>query len=116
MAHAYVFGFLGARCKANARTTWNALLKKEGIDGFFDFYRTTGSQDLATRLSEMFLLERRGYLIDVPLQEATVPLMDFLAPSVQNGRVDVVKNERGVLTGHYVGETTPETILKMWMT
>ncbi len=114
MAHEYVFGLLGPICTANARKTWNALLKKEKIDGFFDFYRTHSKHDLVTRLSEMFLLERRGYLIADSLQADAVSLMDRLDASVKHGRVDTVKNEGGVLVGHFLGNN-PEAILKLWM-
>lgn len=116
MAHEFVFGLLGPVCTAHARKTWNELLRKEGIDGFFDFYRTTNAQDLVTRLSEMFLLERRGYLLNASLQAAAVPLMDTLTLEARTqGRVDTVKNERGVLVGHFMGEAKPKEILTLWM-
>ncbi len=114
MAHEYVFGLLGPICTANARKTWNELLKKEGVDGFFDFYRTHNKHDLVTRFSEMFLLERRGYVLSEPLQADAVSLMDTLDASVTDGRVDTVKNERGVLIGYFLGNN-PEAILKLWM-
>jgi hypothetical protein len=115
MAHEYVFGLVGPTCSGGARKVWNELLTKEGIDGFFDFYRAIGTHDLVARLSEMFLLERRGYLIHASLQADAVGLMDYLAPSVTDGRVDTVKNERGVLTGHFLGDDMKQ-ILRLWMT
>ncbi len=115
MAHTFVFGLVGPTCTAHARATWNRLLKEQGIDGFFDFYRAKNECELVTRLSEMFLLERRGYLIDASLQEAATALMDILDPSVEQHRVDTVRNERGVLTGYYLGVVPPAQILKIWM-
>jgi shikimate 5-dehydrogenase len=116
-AHQYVFGFLGPRCTGNIRALWNARLREQGIDGFFDFYRTTTRRDLETRLSEMFLLERRGYLVDPSLQEACVALMDTLTSAARSaGLVDTVRNERGVLTGDFLGHVDPEARLTFWMT
>ncbi len=105
MAHAYVFGWLGPSCKANARKTWNELFRKEGIDGFFDFYRTTNAYELATRLSEMFLLERRGYVIAPELQTIILPLLDRLDfTALEQGSADTVTNEGGVLVGYFCGD------------
>lgn len=116
MAHEYVFGLLGPKCTSNARKTWNELLQDRGIDGFFDFYRTEKPHDLVTRFSEMFLLERRGYLIANGLQADAVPLMDVLTHEAKKmNKVDVVKNERGVLTGHFMGDSTQLEILDFWM-
>ncbi len=114
MAHEYVFGLLGPICTAQARKTWNELLRKQQVDGFFDFYRTLNKHDLVTRLSEMFLLERRGYIIADSLQQDAVSLMDTLDASVTSGRVDTVKNERGVLVGYFLGNN-PEKVLALWM-
>ncbi len=117
MKHPYVFGFVGPRCTGKARTFWNAVLQQKKIDGFFDFYRIDHQHDLVTRLSEMFLLERRGYLIHESLQESALRLMDVLTKEAERiGRVNTVKNERGVLIGHYLREADPEEILKVWMT
>ncbi len=117
MEHKNVFGLVGPSCKGQARKIWNALLKKEGIDGFFDFYRAKNSYDLVTRLSEMFLLERRGYLLDESLQESAAELMDMLTAEAKHaGRIDTVKNERGVLIGYFLDKADPEAILKVWMT
>lgn len=110
----YVFGLVGPVCAGSARKVWNELLKEEGIQGFFDFYRTDGRNDLASRLSEMFLLERRGYLIHPSLQAEAATLMDHFASSVTDGRVDTVVNERGVLTGHYLNGDIRK-ILHVWL-
>lgn len=116
MAHEFVFGLIGPICTAQARKTWNGLLNKEGVDGFFDFYRTMNQEDLVTRFSEMFLLQRRGYLIADSLQKDAVPLMDTLTPEARTkGRVDTVKNERGVLVGHFMGKAPAREILDMWL-
>jgi shikimate 5-dehydrogenase len=116
MAHEFVFGLIGPKCASNARKTWNELLQHRRIDGFFDFYRTETSHDLVTRFSEMFLLERRGYLIAGRLQADAVKLMDVLTQEAKREmKVDVVKNERGVLIGHFMGDSTPQEILDFWM-
>lgn len=116
MAHEFVFGLIGPVCTAHARKTWNGLLREERIDGFFDFYRTTTKEDLVTRFSEMFLLGRRGYLVAASLQADAVPLMDRLTNEARKkGLVDTVKNERGVLMGHFMGEAKPKEILNMWL-
>ncbi len=96
-----VCGLIGPKCTSNARTTWNANFAERKIDAFFDFYRTIGKEQLELRLSEMFLLERRGYVIAPELQQDAVKLMDRLDESAEkNGKVDTVLNERGVLVGY----------------
>lgn len=116
MANRYVFGFLGPRCTANARKTWNAFLREQGIDGCFDFYRTLHAGELSLRFSEMFLLERRGYLIDPSLQASCMELMDVLTPRArQQKRVDIVINRRGVLIGDCCGSAGYAQILRLWM-
>lgn len=116
MTHQFIFGLIGPVCTAQARRLWNQLLKERQIDGFFDFYRTTNEHALVTRLAEMFLLERRGYLIHESLQKAAFSLMDRLAPSaVKCGLVDTVTNERGVLVGHFLAARDLQTILDAWM-
>lgn len=105
MSHSIVCGLLGPRCTSEARKVWNAAFKQAGIDGFFDFYRTMNRRDLELRLSEMFLLERRGYILDPKLHKEAVALMDKLDPSAaQEGKVDTVWNDGGVLVGFFVGE------------
>ena len=100
-----VFGLVGPKCSHEARKVWNAYFRKKGMDAFFDFYPTSrGKSDLVLRLSEMFLLERRGYLIDPKLQKECVSLMDELdASAKQEGRVDTVVNREGILVGYFVG-------------
>ncbi len=116
MAHAHVFGLLAPSCTAHARKTWNELLHRLNIDGFFDFYRTRNAHELQTRLSEMFLLERRGYLVHESLQSDAAVLMDRLAPSAhERGLVDTVTNERGVLVGHFLADAAPSDIVTLWM-
>ncbi len=95
-----VCGLIGLKCASNARAVWNANFAKRKLDAFFDFYRTRSVQELELRFSEMFLLERRGYIVAAELQQDAVKLMDRLDVSAQkNGKVDTVLNERGVLIG-----------------
>jgi shikimate 5-dehydrogenase len=99
-----IFGFVGPKCSHDARKRWNAYFREQRIDAFFDFYKANSVSDLELRLSEMFLLERRGYLIDPTLQNVCVSLMDELdASAKKEGRVDTVVNRGGVLVGYYSG-------------
>lgn len=117
MAHQYVFGLVGPVCTSEARKTWNALLSEQKIDGFFDFYRAKSVGDLELRLSEMFLLHRRGYVIDASLSKETVRLMDKCGRGVApRGVVDVVRNDGGVLVGYSMHGKSPEDILRVWLT
>ncbi len=116
MTERYVFGFLGARGSGDLRKTWNALLAEQGIDGFFDCYRAVSAKDLELRLSEMFLLERSGYLLSPKLGTIIMPLLDKLdASAEERGEVDTVLNEGGVMIGYFLGDIPPEERLKLWM-
>lgn len=108
-----VCGLIGSSCVSQARTTWNALFQKRGISAFFDFYRTKTKEDLELRLSEMFLLERRGYLVAPELQTLILPLLDRLDDSAKNAeRVDTVVNDGGVLIGYCCGGDNKR--LELW--
>ncbi len=49
----------------------------------------------------MFLLDRRGYIVDAVFQEKIVPLLDALDASAEKTkRVNVVKNIDGRLIGY----------------
>lgn len=103
-----LYGILGKVPKAGAlQAQWNAQFAKEGIDAFVDKYPTTVEQ-LPERLSEMFHFDRRAYLLGVELQEAVLPLLDHVDPvAAEQGRVAVVMNEGGVLTGYVEAENFP---------
>lgn len=115
MAHEFVFGLIGPVCTAHARKTWNELLRKEGIDGFFDFYPTSTIGELELRLSEMFRLGRRGYIVHPSLAREAVRLMDRTDRGVDERGVRVVKNEGGVLTGYGCDFSDNNAILNLWM-
>ena len=103
-----VCGLIGSACSGSARTVWNALFKEQGIAAFFDFYRTGTKEDLELRLSEMFLLERRGYIVAPELQRIIVPLLDALDDAARAvGRADTVRNDGGILTG-FLCEDRPD--------
>lgn len=109
-----VCGLIGPSCTSKARTLWNARFKESGVPAFFDFYRTKTKEDLELRLSEMFLLERRGYVVVPELQALIQPLLDRLDSSVQqSGIVDTVLNERGVLTGFFCVDNV-EKRMEVW--
>ena len=98
-----ICGLIGSVCAAHARTRWNKCFSDTGLDAFFDFYRTKTLQDLELRLSEMFLLERRGYVVSEEFQMLILPLLDRLdAKAREAGRVDTVTNEGGVLIGNFL--------------
>lgn len=108
-----VCGLIGPSCTSQARTKWNELFKKHGIDAFFDFYRTKTKEDLELRLSEMFLLERRGYVVAPEFHMLIAPLLDCLDLSAkEKGSVDTVSNEGGVLAGFFCGDD--EERMKIW--
>lgn len=116
MAHQFVFGLLAPRLDRGIRKQWNDLIREQGIDGFFDFYRTKDRSDLELRLSEMFHLERRGYIVDPALQTLVVPLLDRIdASSQKSGRVDTVVNERGVLAGYFCPTLDPCPLIDLFL-
>lgn len=109
-----VCGLVGPVCTSKARTKWNSLFKVRGFSAFFDFYRTKTLQDLELRLSEMFLLERRGYIVAEELQTMIVPLLDRLDVSAaEKGSVDTVVNDGGVLVGYFCNDLD-ERRMEVW--
>jgi hypothetical protein len=84
---------------------------KKGIDGFFDFYPTFTALDLEQRLSEMFHLERRAYLISPSLQSLVLSLLDHIISQP----VDTVINVGGVLTGYALTDLSDEEQLQLWI-
>lgn len=71
------------------------------LHAFFDFYRTANLNDLELRLSEMFALERRGYVVDPLFQRDIHRFLDSLDVSAQECKmVDTVINQEGVLIGY----------------
>ncbi len=100
-----VCGLIGPVCTSQARTKWNALFKEQGLLAFFDFYRTKTREDLELRLSEMYLLERRGYVVAEEFQTSILPLLDRLDPVAEEKEcVNTVVNDRGVLVGYFCGD------------
>ncbi len=115
--HQIVCGLIGKTCTGGARERWNRLFTERGVDAFFDFYRTMTREDLELRLSEMFLLERRGYVVGGDWQSAILPLLDAVHETAkQKGSVDTIVNERGVLTGYFFGdsEDVDAERMKVW--
>jgi shikimate dehydrogenase len=99
-----VIGFLGP-CPSRVRRVWNELLRREGRDAFFDGYPTRTRADLQLRLSEMYLLERRGYAVGKGLRGEALSMMDRLdASAMQAESVDTIVNDGGVFTGYQVGD------------
>lgn len=116
MAPQFVFGLLSARCTGRARAVWNLLLREQGIDGFFDFYPTSGERELTLRLAEMFHLDRRAYVLSGPLQDIVRPLLDRMDSSVTDEKaVDTIINTGGVLVGFHIGDLPPTQQLHYWL-
>jgi shikimate 5-dehydrogenase len=85
---------------------WNEIFREREIDAFFDFYRTSTDRDLELRLSEMFLHERRAYLLDPLFSLSVRPLLDRMDPSAKaTQRIDTVINDDGILIGFDMGAT-----------
>ncbi len=101
----YVIGLLAPVSPKGGRKHWNAILREKGIDGFFDGYPAATRDDLQFRLSEMFLLDRRGYMLHESLQTLVLELLDVIDASAQAaGKVDTVVNEDGILHGYLCGD------------
>lgn len=101
-----IIGLIGPRCTGSARKMWNEIFREREIDAFFDFYRTNTDRDLELCLSEMFLHERRAYLLDPLFSLSVRPLLDRLDPSAKaTQRIDTVINDEGILIGFDTGAT-----------
>jgi shikimate 5-dehydrogenase len=98
-----LLGVLGRSVQSSMILThWNRLFRVRRIDASMDRYACSAAT-LPERLSEMLHFDRRGYIVTFPLQQAILPLLDRLDPSaLEQGRVDIVVNDDGVLTGHFV--------------
>ena len=108
-----VCGLIGSVCSSATRTVWNKKFSDARLDAFFDFYRTKTLYDLELRLSEMFLLERRGYVVAQEFQMSILPLLDRLdAQAKREGRVDTVTNRGGILIGSLCDHT--ERRMDVW--
>jgi len=110
-----LFGIIGKDTNARKlQAEWNVFFEDNGMDAFIDCYPTT-IENLPERLSEMFHFDRRLYIVSSSLQEAIKPLLDSLDKCAsEKGRVDIVVNENGVLTGKFFGEKSykPKEVLK----
>lgn len=91
-----VIGYVGPSAPRGLRKRWNQLFQERGIDAFFDIYPARTREDVQSRLSDMFLLERRGYIFDASLQAWLPGLLDSCP---EQGSVDTVLNDAGVLRG-----------------
>ncbi len=97
-----LFGIVGSLPAAGAEQAWwNAQFDTCAMDAFMDYYPTK-KENLPERLSEMFHFDRRGYIVAKQLQKAIIPLLDRLdASGAEEGSVDTVVNDRGVLAGYF---------------
>ena len=110
MPPTFIIGLIGPVCTHSARKTWNEMFRSRGIDAFFDFYRTKTERDLELRLSEMFLHERRGYIVDARFSHAIIRLLDRLdVRAEESSTVDTVVNEGGVFVGYDTSSTDDQS-------
>lgn len=103
-----VIGSIGPTNSSDERKIWNELFAAEKRDAFFDFYRTT-IDDLPLRLSEMYVLQRRGYIVSPQLGKAIISLLDETDGS---DVIDTVVNEGGVLKGYAMAKKDPAETMK----
>ena len=83
------------------------------MDAFMDYYPTKEG-NLTERLSEMFHFDRRGYIVGKSLQKAIISLLDGLDTSAsEEGSVDTVVNEEGVLIGYFCGDNRAKR-MELW--
>lgn len=116
MTHQFVCGLLSARCTGRARFVWNARIREQGLDAFFDFYPTVTERDLTLRLAEMFHLERTAYLLSESLQKVVRPLLDRIDSSVSDGKaIDTVINCGGILIGFHGADLSMDEQLQHWI-
>lgn len=103
----HVLGYLAPACPPAIRRIWNEMLRREGRGdtAFFDGYRARTREDLQLRLSEMYLLQRRGYAVGKGLEGESFDMMDKLdATALEAKMVDTVVNDGGVFTGYWCGD------------
>ena len=95
-----LFGILGSieDCSGELRW-WNKRFSAAGMDAAMVRY-SARADTLPERLSEMFHFDRRGYIVGDALEKDIVPLLDGIVSD--DGRVDTVYNDGGVLTGYFL--------------
>ncbi|MEQ1849382.1 MAG: hypothetical protein ABL890_02210 [Candidatus Peribacteraceae bacterium] len=97
-----VVGLIGPVCVLQCRSKWNAYLRQQGSDLDFQYYRTRTREELELRLSEMFVLERRGYIVHPEFITLVLPLLDRLDDSAAiSKKVDTIVNDGGRLIGYF---------------
>jgi shikimate 5-dehydrogenase len=103
MKKSMVVGLIGPVCVSQCRARWNAYLRSQGSPLEFQFYRTRNRDELVLRLSEMFVLERRGYVVHPDLMPLVTTLLDDMDRAAKEcGRVDTIVNDGGRLIGYYL--------------
>lgn len=107
--HRELFGILGSFPVAGKEMArWNKSFAKQGIDAWMSKYPAT-VKTIPERLSEMFHFDRRAYLVSPSLEKVVLPFLDRLETHAkQEGRVNTILNERGVLVGALLTEEERE--------
>ncbi len=95
-----VIGFIGRKKNSHILTAMREHFQWQTREVHIDFYRTT-EQDLSARLSELYALDRRGYVVSDELQEAILPFLDSIHPTdMPPTSVNTVVNDGGILKGY----------------
>lgn len=110
-----VVGILVSSGGGALRAQYASMLQRAlGSSAVLEHYTTRTSQDLALRLSEMFLHDRRMYLLAPSLAPLAPQLLDTVDDDARRaGRADLVINIGGVLHGMFLGDITWEERLAL---
>ncbi len=103
--HRELYGVLGSFPEAGKTIArWNKSFTEKGIDAWMAKYPATKAT-LPERLSEMFHFDRRAYIVSPVLKKEVMVFLDQLSKKAQQeGRVNTIVNERGVLTGDLLSD------------
>lgn len=82
--------------------------RSRGIQAIVESFSARHDAELQLRLSEMFLWERRAYILGTSLRRSVLPFLDrVLLPLSADGGVDIVLNCGGVLCGASISSASP---------
>ncbi len=101
-----VFGFLGPSLRGSVKRAWHAYFVSASLDACFECFPTKTERDLELRLSEMFLLDRRGYILHPRFYDVVLPFLDRYEKGIECTGVNIVTNVNGVLVGSYAPEVS----------
>ncbi|MCK5019150.1 MAG: hypothetical protein KAS32_18965 [Candidatus Peribacteraceae bacterium] len=107
-----LFGILGAHPKkSEILKEWNKYFLEKGIDAFMDSYNVK-EKDLLVHFSDMFLFDRRAYIVSPNLQKLVLPYLDVIdLASKEAGKASFIYNRGGVLIGYFFDDHSVDKIL-----